>query len=337
MGKKMKIAVVGCTGAVGVTLLELLADKGHEISCMASSRSAGSQLKVGDKEYMISEFSVSSCADCDLVFLCVSGSFALEYGPELAKSSFVIDNSSAFRYHDDIPLLVPPINGKSYKGERLIANPNCSSAIALMVLGPLHERYGLKSAIVSTYQAASGAGRPAMEELVEKARSFEDYNIENSGTNFLYNLAFNVIPQVDSFESNGYTREEMKVVWELRKVLGLPELAVSTTAVRVPTLRSHAEALTLQFENPLTDLQEVRELLRSSTGVELVDQPEQNKYPMPMTSTYKHAVEVGRIRHNLIYGEYGLDLFVSGDQLLRGAALNAVEIMELIYQSTQSK
>ncbi|MCW5258223.1 aspartate-semialdehyde dehydrogenase [Verminephrobacter aporrectodeae subsp. tuberculatae] len=332
----MKIAVVGCNGAVGVTMLELLANTGHEVKCMASSRSANTKLKVGVSEYLISEFSVANCADCDIVFLCVSGAFSLEFGPKLAKSSCVIDNSSAFRYHDDVPLLVPPINGKTYRGERLIANPNCSSAIALMVLGPLHARYGLESVIVSTYQAASGAGRPAMQELVEKARAFEDYNRDNSGINFAHNPAFNVIPQVDNFESNGYTREEMKVVWELRKVLNLPELAVSTTAVRVPTLRSHAEALTLRFQDPVADLHAVRELLRNSPGVDLVDQPEQNQYPMPMTSTYKHAVEVGRIRHNLIYGEYGLDMFISGDQLLRGAALNAYEIMQLVADLPES-
>lgn len=326
----MKIAVVGCNGAVGMTMLELLENSDHEVKCMASSRSANTKLKVGSREYLVSEFSVDSCVDCDIVFLCVSGAFSLEFGPQLAKSSYVIDNSSAFRYDNDVPLLVPPINGNVYRGERLIANPNCSSAIALMVLGPLHARYGLESVIISTYQAASGAGRPAMLELVEKARAFEDYGHDNSGINFAYNLAFNVIPQVDTFEPNGYTREEMKVVWELRKVLGLPELAISTTAVRVPTLRSHAETLTLRLQNPVADLNAVRELLCNSLGVDMVDQPEKNQYPMPMTSTYKHAVEVGRIRHNLIYGEYGLDMFISGDQLLRGAALNAYEIMQLV-------
>ena len=326
----MKIAVVGCHGAVGVTMLELLANTDHEVKCMASSRSANTKLRVGANEYLISEFSVAHCADCDIVFLCVSGAFSLEFGQELAKSSYVIDNSSAFRYHNDVPLLVPPINGKTYRGERLIANPNCSSAIALMVLGPLHSAYGLESVIVSTYQAASGAGRSATQELTEKVRVFEDYGRDNSSINFAHNLAFNVIPQVDNFESNGYTREEMKLVWELRKVLGLPDLPISATAVRVPTLRSHAESLTLRFKKPVRTLNEVCELLYNSPGVEVVDNPELSKYPMPMTSTYKHAVEVGRIRYNLIYGKYGLDMFVSGDQLLRGAALNAYEIMQWI-------
>ena len=325
-----KIAVVGCNGAVGITMLELLENTGNEIKCMASSRSANTKLRVGETEYLIEEFSLAACADCDIVFLCVSGAFSLEHGRALAQHSYVIDNSSAFRYADDVPLLVPPINGARYRGEKLIANPNCSSAIALMVLGPLQNAYGLESVIVSTYQAASGAGRPAMLELIEKARAFEDYGQDNAGINFSHNLAFNVIPQVDVFESNHYTREEMKVVCELRKVLGLPELPISTTAVRVPTLRSHAESLTLRFKSRVNSLDEVRDLLRRSPGVEVVDAPELGQYPMPMTSTYKHAVEVGRIRYNLIYGDHGLDMFVSGDQLLRGAALNAYEIMQLV-------
>jgi len=325
-----KIAVVGCNGAVGSTMLELLEKSGHEVKCMASSRSANKVLRIGKSEYTIQEFSVEACANCDIVFLCVSGSFSLEFGRELAKSSYVIDNSSAFRYHDDVPLLVPPVNAHAYRGEKLIANPNCSSAIALMVLGPLQQAYGLDSVIVSTYQAASGAGKPAMDELVQKARQFNDYGQDDVGVNFAHNLAFNVIPQVDVFEPNGYTREEMKVVWELRKVLGIPELPISTTAVRVPTLRSHAESLTLRFKRPVESLDALRELLRRSPGVEVIDEPQNARYPMPMTSTYKHAVEVGRIRYNLIYGDQGIDMFVSGDQLLRGASLNAYEIMQLV-------
>ena len=325
-----KIAVVGCTGAVGLTMLELLENTDYAVECMASARSAGQTLKVGSRTYLISEFSVEACAACDIVFLCVSGKFALQYGRQLSESSFVIDNSSAFRYEPDVPLLVPPVNGAAYQGEKLIANPNCSSAIALMVLGPLHLAYELDSLIVSTYQAASGAGKPAMLELVENTKHFSDYGESNSSSNFPYNLAFNVIPQVDQFESNGYTKEEMKVVWEVRKVLACPDLPISTTAVRVPTLRSHAESLTIKFKQPVNSLSAVRTLLQHSPGVEVIDMPDEKRYPMPMTSTYKHAVEVGRIRHNLIYGDCGLDMFISGDQLLRGASLNAFEIMQLV-------
>lgn len=328
----LKIGIVGCTGAVGLTFLDLVAGRhGHyEVLCFASANSAGSTLESGGRTFPVSEFSFEAAKECDVVLLCVSGDFSKEYGPELAKHTYVVDNSSAFRYVDSIPLLVPPINGGDYGNERLIANPNCSSAIALMVLGPLHQQYGLESLIVSTYQAASGAGKPAMEELRESAGRFTDYSLESRSKYFFHDLAYNVVPQVDKFESNGYTKEEMKVVWEIRKVLKEPDLPISTTAVRVPTLRSHAESITVKLKRPVTDLDKIRDMLRCAPGVEVRDAPEENLYPMPKSSTYKHAVEVGRIRRNLIYGDYGLDMFVSGDQLLRGAALNAFEILQLL-------
>jgi aspartate-semialdehyde dehydrogenase len=169
-----------------------------------------------------------------------------------------------------------------------------------------------------------------MEELKAHVRAFEDYRPDARSDHFFHGLAFNVVPQVDRFEANGYTREEMKVVWEIRKVLAEPSLAISTTAVRVPTLRSHAESLCIRFRRPVKDLAAVRALLARSPGVEVRDDPVRSLYPMPATSTYKHAVEVGRIRHNLIHGDFGIDMFVSGDQLLRGAALNAFEILRLI-------
>ena len=328
----VKIGIVGCTGAVGLTFLELLASRqgNYEVTCFASAKSAGTTLEVSGRKYPIREFSVEGAKVCDVVFLCVSGDFSKKYGPVLAESNYVVDNSSAFRYVESIPLLVPPINGADYGNEKLIANPNCSSAIALMVLGPLHREYGIESLIVSTYQAASGAGKPAMDELRESVGRFADYSPGSRSEYFVHDLAFNVVPQVDKFESNGYTKEEMKVVWEIRKVLREPNLAISTTAVRVPTLRSHAESLTIRFKQPVSDLDAIRKLLRQAPGVEVRDVPHEGLYPMPKTSTYKHAVEVGRIRQNLIYGDYGLDMFVSGDQLLRGAALNAFEILQLL-------
>ena len=327
-----KVGIIGCTGAVGFTMLELLnKDNNYQIICMASKKSAGKSIVIGENSHIIHGFSLELCQQCDVVFLCVSGEFSKQYGRQLAKFTYVIDNSSAFRYDDHIPLLVPPVNSEHYDNEKLIANPNCSSAIALMVLGPLHKKYGIESLIISTYQAASGAGMAAMVELREKAQSFKDYGSDNSSNNFSCNLAFNVIPQVDKFEDNLYTKEEMKVVWEIRKVLDTPELAISTTAVRVPTLRSHAESVTIKFKKILPPLHNIKQLLEDSPGVEVIDNPEKSLYPMPMTSTYKHEVQVGRIRYNLIYGEYGLDLFISGDQLLRGAALNAYEIMNLIF------
>ena len=325
-----KIALVGCTGAVGMTMLELLSGTTcYEIICMASDRSANRMLECNGSQFIVEPFSPEACASCDVVFLCVSGDFSKQYAKCLAKNSIVIDNSSAYRYEDEVPLLVPPINADVYKGERLIANPNCSSAIGLMVLGPLHKAFHLESVIASTYQAASGAGYEAMSELVEKIKVFDSYGIDNQSKSFPHNLAFNVIPQVDKFEDNLYTKEEMKIVWELRKVLGLPYLLISATAVRVPTLRSHAISLSVKFSKSISSLELVKNLLAACEGVNVVDDPQRSAYPMPMTSTNKHYVEVGRIRKNLIYGDFGLDLFVCGDQLLRGAALNAFEILKL--------
>lgn len=325
-----KIALVGCTGAVGMTMLQLLSGTTcYEIICMASDRSANRMLECNGSQFIVEQFSLEACASCDVVFLCVSGEFSKQYAKCLAKNSIVIDNSSAYRYEDEVPLLVPPINADVYKGERLIANPNCSSAISLMVLGPLHKAFHLESVIASTYQAASGAGYEAMSELVEKIKVFDSYGIDNQSKSFPHNLAFNVIPQVDKFEDNLYTKEEMKIVWELRKVLGLPNLLISATAVRVPTLRSHAISLSVKFSKSISSLELVKNLLAACEGVNVVDDPQRSAYPMPMTSTNKHYVEVGRIRKNLIYGDFGLDLFVCGDQLLRGAALNAFEILKL--------
>lgn len=328
----VKIGIVGCTGAVGLTFMDLVAahPETYEVLCFASANSAGSTLQSNGRSFAVHEFSVQAAKRCDVVFLCVSGDFSKQYGPELAEHSHVVDNSSAFRYVDSVPLLVPPINGRDYANERLIANPNCSSAIALMVLGPLHQEYGIESLVISTYQAASGAGKPAMDELQRSLAAFKDYVPTADSKHFFHDLAYNVVPQVDQFEPNGYTREEMKVVWEIRKVLNAPELAISTTAVRVPTLRSHAESVTVKFKRPVDEIDAVREILRKAPGVELRDAPEENVYPMPISSTYKHAVEVGRIRRNLIHGDYGLDMFISGDQLLRGAALNAFEILRLL-------
>lgn len=329
----MNIGIVGATGAVGQELLKILTSKNkndYQLHCYASANSAGKTIKVGAVEILVEEFSLEKTSICDVVFLCVSGEFSLKYAEEMAKNSFVIDNSSAFRYHDNVPLLVPPVNGRDYAGEKLIANPNCSSAIALVVLAPLHNRYDIEHVIVSTYQAASGAGLPAINELKSNINNFIDYKEDTNSEYFYHDLAFNVVPQVDKFENNRYTKEEMKVVWEIQKVLNSPVIKISTTAVRVPVLRSHAESITLKLKKPVNNITEVHTLLNNAKGVEVRDDIVNSIYPMPATSTYKNAVEVGRIRHNLIYGEYGLDLFVSGDQLLRGAALNAYEILECI-------
>ena len=331
---KLRIGIAGATGAVGTTLLDLNLTHQAPVDnvCNDSARSAGKTITCQGQTFELQAFSVDHAASCDAVFLCVSGGFSLEYGPLLAKNSYVIDNSSAFRYADDVPLIVPPVNPHSFTGQTLIAIPYCSSAIALVVLAPLHKKYGIEHLTISTYQAASGAGKPAMDELLARTKEFKDYDRTFSSNYFFHDLAYNVVPQVDKFQDNLYTKEEMKMVWEIRKVLEVPSLPIDATAVRVPALRSHAESISIKFSQPVTSLADARALLAADVNVELCDDTTSKLYPMPVTSTYKHAVEVGRILHCLVHGEQGLNLFISGDQLLRGAALNAYEIYQLIYQ-----
>ena len=331
------IGIVGATGAVGEEMLAVLAKRkfpARQVRLFASARSAGKQVDTPFGSLLIEAFSPEAAMEVDILLLAVSGDFAREHAPALAAAKggpIIIDNSSAFRMHPDIPLVCPPVNAAAARGARLIANPNCTTLIAALVLAPLHAEAGLRRVIVSTYQAASGAGAAGMAELrAESARVLDGKQADCQ--HFAHPLAFNLIPHIDSFENNGYTREEMKVTLETRKIFGLPEdVRIACTAVRVPTFRAHAESLALEFDRPLSPTR-ARELLASAPGVRLVDSPNENAYPMPLSATHSFDVEVGRIRQSLAFGENGLELFVCGDQLLRGAALNAVEIAELFLE-----
>ncbi len=325
-----KIGIVGATGAVGQEIIEVLAEKKFllsELHLYASARSAGKKVPTPFGEKTIEEFSVEKAAECDIVFLAVGGGFAKEFAPQLAEKGVkVIDNSSAFRYEKNIPLVIPAINAEAIGESNIIANPNCTTAILGMALYPIYKEFGLKKVIVSTYQATSGSGQPGMNELIDESRNYLDgKKVENSI--FTYPIPFNLIPHIDVFQENDYTKEEMKVTWETQKIFGDDSFPLSCTAVRIPTLRAHAESVTIETEKPV-DIQKIREILTNATGVDLVDKISENKYPMPLTSTKKYNVEAGRIRKNIVFGEHGLDFFVCGDQLLRGAALNAVEIAE---------
>jgi aspartate-semialdehyde dehydrogenase len=256
----------------------------------------------------------------------------------VANNCLLIDNSSAFRYEDDVPLVVPEINPEAARAHNgVIANPNCTTAIAAVALWPLHQKFGLKKVIVSTYQATSGAGAKGMAELVNQtgevlqqsggdATKLADCQVTPEA--FAHPIAFNLIPHIDSFQENGYTKEEMKVTWETRKIFGDPNLKISCTAVRIPTLRAHSESIVIETEKPIS-VEQAREVLAEAPGVDLVDNISENVYPMPLNASGKFNVEAGRIRQNLIFGENGLELFVCGDQLLKGAALNAVQIAKL--------
>merc|ERR1712048_166670 len=237
-------------------------------------------------------------------------------------------NSSAFRYKDGVPLVVPEINGEKISTAGLVTNPNCTTAIGAMALWPLHQKYKLKKVLMSTYQAASGAGAEGMAELKDGLSAYATTGKVPEPEYFAHQLPFNVIPQIDAFQPNLYTKEEMKVTWELQKIFGLPDdVKISCTSVRVPTLRAHSESIVIETEEPI-DPDEARDILRNAEGVTVKDDPKSLTYPMPLNATGQADVEVGRIRQSLVFGDHGLEFFVSGDQLLRGAALNAVLIAE---------
>ena len=327
----MRVGVIGATGAVGRELVEVLGKRRFPVTKLrlfASGRSAGTRVKTPFGEITIEEFRPELARDLDLALLAVSGDFAKAYAPGLVAAGVtVVDNSSAFRLDDNVPLVVPEVNAAAVGHARLIANPNCTTAILVVALAPLHAAFGLKRVIVSTYQAASGAGAEGMAELERESRRVLVEGDKAQNDVFAHPLAFNVIPHIDSFQPNGYTREEMKVVWETRKIMGLPDLPISCTAVRIPTMRVHAESVTIETVRPIPP-DAARAVLRAAAGVKVVDDPAARLYPMPLTATGQDDCEVGRIRQNLVFGDHGLDFFVCGDQLLKGAALNAVQIAE---------
>ncbi|GGJ45448.1 aspartate-semialdehyde dehydrogenase [Deinococcus roseus] len=327
----MRLAIVGATGAVGHEFLRVLENSPlqfSELKLYSSPRSAGSKLTFKGQEITV-EVMPEGAIPADVVLASAGGSISKTYAPRWVEGgAVVIDNSSAFRYDKDVPLVVPEINGDAalqHKG--IIANPNCTTAIAAVAVYPLHQAFGVKRMIVSTYQATSGAGAKGMDELLNETRHyFEGETVGNEV--FVHPIPFNLIPHIDSFQDNGYTKEEMKVVWETHKIFGDDSFKVSCTAVRIPTLRAHSEAITLELARPATP-EEAREILSKAPGVQLVDDPANKIYPMPLNASGKYDVEVGRIRASLVF-DGGLELFVSGDQLLKGAALNAVQIAEYL-------
>ena len=327
----MRVGVIGATGAVGKELVDVLARRRFpvtQLSLFASARSAGTTQKTPFGDVTIEEFSMERARKLDLALLAVSGDFAKAHARALAAEGVaVVDNSSALRLEADVPLVVPEVNGHAIGGHRLIANPNCTTAILVVALEPLRQAFGLKRVIVSTYQAASGAGAEGMVELERETRRVLVEGQPAQAEVFAHPLAFNVIPHIDAFQPNGYTREEMKVAWESRKIMAMPELLISCTAVRIPTMRVHAEAVTIETERPVTP-EAARAVLAKAPGVRLMDDVGAKLYPMPLTATGADEVEAGRIRANDVFGDRGLDLFLCGDQLLKGAALNAVQIAE---------
>ena len=327
------VAIVGATGAVGVEMALCLEQRNFplgKLKLLASARSAGKRMKFRGEDIVVEELTHDSFKDVDIALFSAGGSISKEFGPSAAAAgAVVIDHSSAFRMDAEVPLVVPEINPLAAKNHprNIIANPNCTTIISLMALAPLHEMFGLKAIIASSYQAVSGSGAQGIIELEEQVKAI------TTGQPFtpkVYSrqIAFNVIPQVDVFSDNGYTKEELKMLHEGRKILDLQELRVSCTCVRVPVYRSHSVSITAQFEKPV-DVAAARAAYAGKTGVQVVDDPSNGVFPVPLDTTGKDDCLVGRIRKNLVL-ENALDLWVVGDQVRKGAALNAVQIAEIL-------
>ncbi|XP_042438789.1 aspartate-semialdehyde dehydrogenase-like [Zingiber officinale] len=334
------VAVVGVTGAVGQEFLSVLSDRDfpyRNIRLLASRRSAGKQLTFEDRNYTVEELRPESFDGIDIALFSAGGSISKEFGPvAVERGSIVVDNSSAFRMDPEVPLVIPEVNseamahikikGRSGKGA-LIANPNCSTIICLMAATPLHRHAKVVRMVVSTYQAASGAGAAAMEELVQQTREVLDGK-EPTCKIFKQQYAFNLFSHNAAVLSNGYNEEEMKLVKETRKIWNDKNVKVSATCIRVPVMRAHAESVNLQFEKPLSE-DTARHILEGATGLVVVDDRDSNRFPTPLDVSSKDDVAVGRIRQDLSQdGNLGLDLFVCGDQIRKGAALNAIQIAE---------
>jgi aspartate-semialdehyde dehydrogenase len=328
MAKQYHIAIVGATGAVGVELLRVLERRAFPVASLrllASERSAGKRLTFGTSELAVQPLSRDSFGGIDLAFFSAGGSISREFAP-IAQSAgaIVIDNSSAFRMQPDVPLVIPEINGADVRAHRgLIANPNCTTAVTLMALYPLHRAFGVRRIFGASYQAVSGTGARAIAELKEQVTS-----AHAEPHVYPHRIAFNVLPHVDSFCDNGYTKEEMKIENEARRIMHLPDFRASVTCVRVPVYRAHSVAVSAEFERPVS-VEQAHEVLAKAPGLELVDEPAKNRYPMPLFTAGKDNCEVGRVRRDCAV-ENGLSFWVSGDQLLKGAALNAVQIAELL-------
>ena len=331
----MKIAIVGVSGAVGQEFLRVLDERNFpfdELVLFGSARSAGKVYELKGKKYTVKELKHNDdFKDINIAFVSAGGSTSIEFAETITKhGAIMIDNSSAFRMDNDVPLVVPEVNGEDAKvrPRGIIANPNCTTIQMVVALKPLDNISHIKRVHVATYQSASGAGASAMDELVEQYKQLinkEDVTVEK----FAYQLAYNLIPQVDVFTDNGYTKEELKMYNETRKIMH-SDIEVSATCVRVPVMRAHSEAIWLETEKPVS-IEDARDALSKADGVILQDNPAKKEYPMPLFAAGTDAIFVGRIRKDLT-NPNGLTIWTVGDQIKKGAALNAVQIAEYLIK-----
>ncbi|HLU13209.1 MAG TPA: aspartate-semialdehyde dehydrogenase [Arenimonas sp.] len=337
MSRTFNVAVVGATGAVGEAMLEILAERNFpvgELHALASERSAGKTVAFGNRKVEVKDLAEFDPAGVDIALFSAGGSVSRAYAPKFAAAgAVVIDNSSAFRYDDDVPLVVAEVNPEALadRPRGIIANPNCSTMQLVVALAPIHRAVGIARINVATYQSVSGAGRSAMEELGRQTAALLNFQ-PHEPVKLPVQIAFNLIPHIDEFLDNGFTREEMKMVWETRKILGDDSILVNPTAVRVPVFYGHSEAVHLETREKLS-VERARELLASAPGVEVVDEPVDGGYPTPVThAAGSDPVYVGRIREDLSHPR-GLNLWVVSDNIRKGAALNAVQLAELVVKS----
>ncbi len=330
MNRNPRVAVVGASGAVGVEMIRTLERRSFplsQLSLLASARSAGKTLSYKGTQLVIEELTQDSFSGIDIALFSAGGNISRDFAPLAVKAgTVVVDNSSAFRMDDQVPLVVPEVNASDVALHRgIIANPNCTTAITLMALYPLHRAFGVRRIFASSYQAVSGTGAMAIEELKRQVGQIVNHEPVTKDV-YPHQIAFNVLPHVDSFLDTGYTKEEMKLQSEGRKIMHHPSFLASVTCVRVPVYRAHSVAVSAEFDRPIT-VEAAREVLNAAPGLDVIDTPSRNEYPMPLFSAEHDHCAVGRLRLDCAL-ENGLCFWVSGDQLLKGAALNAVQIAE---------
>ena len=338
--KKYNVAILGATGAVGQEFLNLIEERNFpfaDLKMLASKRSAGKKIQFMGKEYTVEEATVDSFKDVDIA-LFAGGSASKEFAPAAVKAgAVVIDNSSTFRMDPEVPLVVPEVNPEAiaqHKG--IIANPNCSTIIMVMALKPLYDIAKLKRVVVSTYQAVSGGGKEAMAELEQQVADIVAGKpvtaniLPGAALKKHYQIAFNLLPQIDVFKENLYTKEEMKMIDETKKIMSDNDMRITATTIRVPVYRSHAESVNVEFADEVS-VEAARKALEAFPGVEVVDNPDEQLYPQPLETSGKNDVAVGRLRKDYSI-EHGLNMWVCGDQIRKGAALNALQIAEYMIE-----
>lgn len=339
--KKYNVAILGATGAVGQEFLNLIEERNFpfaELKMLASKRSAGKKIQFMGKEYTVEEATEDSFKGVDIA-LFAGGAASKIFAPAAVKAgAVVIDNSSAFRMDPEVPLVVPEVNPEAIANHKgIIANPNCSTIIMVMALKPLYNVSKIKRVVVSTYQAVSGGGKEAMAELEEQVKAINEGRpvvaniLPGASLAKHYQIAFNLIPQIDVFKDNLYTKEEMKMIDETKKIMSDDSMRITATTIRVPVYRSHAESVNVEFEDEIS-VEKAREVLAAFPGVTLTDNPDEQIYPMPLETSGKNDVEVGRIRKDYST-DNALNFWVCGDQIRKGAALNALQIAEYMIKN----